>query len=134
MHKRDRAKNAPFSSTAPEPSEMNFFVYVASARESTLPCEGSRETQGSRMMVMMTKANHRKVRGVPLRELISCWMERPESMLTAVQGQLRRRTLHGRMQTSLYRLRSVAVPSYLPPSLPLSLTCSAPMLPQESTA
>lgn len=32
--------------------------------------------------------NDIKARGVPLRELISCWIVRPESMMKPPQGQL----------------------------------------------
>lgn len=107
----------------PETFQNKVFVYVASMRRNP---QGSWKHKGGCALVMMTVWGTKKeikVRGVPLRELISCWIERPESMLKALQGQLRSRPPHWRMETSLYQLQRVGVPPSFFLSLP-ALWCS----------
>lgn len=77
----------PFNSTALKPSKLNFVFTLHPYDEEVLARKGLWENEAVPTAHdgddnSLRKQTIKKERGVPLRELISCWIDLPGSMLT----------------------------------------------------
>lgn len=116
-----------WETTALKPSKMNFFLAVCiySTRKSSSERDCGKTRRSWEHMTVTTGHKHTlsfwRRRGVPLRELISCWMDLAGSMLASEQrSPAPKRTGGGCKRLSAGCGRFVSLSRPLSPSLPLA--------------